>query len=432
MTRRKGVRKIFSAHWTRVSSFVSGNKGVRKIFSAPQARISSSARSTEGGYPKNHPDTFFSLHLLDDQVDWEQRLAVTQLLDRASREKNVQTLAALDPRVARLDWFNGRQVTYLSARFGAGFLAAPALSRYLDVHNINVIHAWGMPAASAAAAARSEHRSLIVHRFDPHVTDQTAKLLRTIAQCTRFAVACAGGTVRRRLIEKGVPADACVVIRPGVDFQRISAAKKKRDSVRDALGLAADHRLILAAHPVVARTGHERIVWSAVLQHHTDPNFRYVVFGDNPQCQRLKRLTDRLHDRDALIWPGNTHHYEDLIAVADALVITPFDDVATTSIAWAMAACVPVVGSAVYAVAELISHKHNGLLIKPQRSPRMSVEIAAAVFKIDDLAKEKEVARGQAYEIFSVRRYIDQLQTLQQNLAADIPPATNITDSAAL
>ena len=133
---------------------------------------------------------------------------------------------------------------------------------------------------------------------------------------------------------------------------------------------------------------------------------------------------------DATVWPGTRHHYEDLIAMADALIITPNTDVTTTSIAWAMAASVPVLGSAVYSVAELIAHKHNGLLIKPDPGPTTSVGIASMVTQLDTLSREKEVARGQAYEVFSPRRFVDQHLTLYDNLAGGVRPSENIHDSA--
>ena len=131
-----------------------------------------------------------------------------------------------------------------------------------------------------------------------------------------------------------------------------------------------------------------------------------------------------------IIWAGSEYRYEDLVATADALVVAALDDVSTTSIAWAMAAGVPIVASAVYAVAELIAHKHNGLLIKPESSQPMAVRIAAALSKIDLMAQETQRARSQAYEVFSVRRFADQHVQLYENLTAGAPPSTNITDSA--
>ena len=118
------------------------------------------------------------------------------------------------------------------------------------------------------------------------------------------------------------------------------------------------------------------------------------------------------------------------MAAADALVITPRGDYPTTSIAWAFAAGATVVGTAVYAVAELVSHKLNGLLFKRTPQRRMVRLIIGALRDRASHAKLIEVARGQAYEIFSVSRYVDQHLRLWDNVLSGAPPADGIIDSA--
>jgi glycosyltransferase involved in cell wall biosynthesis len=145
----------------------------------------------------------------------------------------------------------------------------------------------------------------------------------------------------------------------------------------------------------------------------------------------VRALASHLPGRNAVLWPGESIDYRDLVAVADALVITPPLDVSATSIAWAMAASCPIIGSAVYSVAEFIAHKHNGYLIKPDRSQRMTFKIAAAVERVRDMTKEKETARGQAYEVFSVRRFVDQFVQISRNVLNGSPAAADIRDPAA-
>lgn len=369
------------------------------------------------------------LHLFDRNADWEQRVAVTQFLERVSDEQHPQWLASLCGRVPAPSWFESKPVTRIQARLDVAFSASPSLGRLLEAHRIDVIHAWGTQAAVAASAARSNGCGLVVGRFDPHVSAGEARICRTISGNERFAFSCSSERVRRRLIENGVPADRCVVVRPGVDFARIRTAKKNKSLRRD-LGLSPEHRVLVASPPASRRGGHDRILWGGQLCRYLDPSCRSIFYGTSAECDRLKRLSKRMLVPSATIWPGETHRYEDLVAMADALIITANGDVSTTSIAWAMAASVPVLGSAVYSVAELIAHKHNGLLIKPDTGPATSVGIASMVTQLDTLSREKEVARGQAYEVFSARRFADQHLTLYANLAGGVRPSENIHDSA--
>lgn len=375
-----------------------------------------------------------ALHLFDHTADWEQRIAVNQLLDRLAPHRLTQSLASTDPRVPPDRWLSRTRITRLPIRFNLPFTAAARLRRLIRRERIDVIHAWGPDAAVAAAAAIAADTaappiSLVVQRFDPHLHRAEAAAFRTLARSPRFAVACAAGTVRRRLIENGVPDSVCVVIRPAVDFRRIGVVKKHR-TIRSQLGLAPDHHVTVTAYPVTRHTGHDRALWGGLLRRYLNPAHRMIIHGHSPQCRRLRRLSQSFPVPDAVTWTAPDVRYEDIIAAADCLVIAPNRDVSTTPIAWAMAAAVPVVGSAVHAVAELIAHKHNGLLIKPDKSPAMALKIANAINRSDALAREKEVARGQAFEVFGITRFVDQNLRLYENLAAGAPPAQDITDAA--
>lgn len=370
-----------------------------------------------------------ALHLFDETADWEQRIAVTQLLDRISAEEGIQFVASLDTRTPPRDWFNGTDVLRTPSRFSLGFTAAPSIGRIIADHAIDIIFAWGPQAAVAAGCARTDRCALVLERFSPSITNAQAKAINSIAHEPRFAAACSSETVRRRLIENGLPPRTCVVIRPGVDFAAINAAKKDK-SLRAKVGLKPGESMVLASHPITRDGGFGRIVWSGHLVNYLQPSRKMVLFGDSDECKRIRLLTRNMPLPDANLWADPDCRYEDLIAIAECLVITPFDDVSTTPIAWAMAAGVPVVGTAVYAIAELIAHKANGFLIKPERGPAMTIKINAALKQVDSMTNEKEIAKGQAYQVFGVRRFVDQHLQLYRNLTAGADPAHEIPDSA--
>jgi len=111
-------------------------------------------------------------------------------------------------------------------------------------------------------------------------------------------------------------------------------------------------------------------------------------------------------------------------------VIVPRGDIATGSIAWAMAAETVVIGTATYAIAELIANNVNGMLFKQEPHRRMVPAIAPRLRQRDGHAKLKEVARGQAYEVFGVRRFVEQTMQLYENACAGVPADTRISDPA--
>ena len=89
-----------------------------------------------------------------------------------------------------------------------------------------------------------------------------------------------------------------------------------------------------------------------------------------------------------------------------------------------------VIGSAVHAVAELIANKLNGLLFKIEKGETMAIPVARLLQNRDAQRKVKVTARGQAYEVFGLRRFAEQHDRLYGNLLAGKPPGEGILDPA--
>ena len=77
----------------------------------------------------------------------------------------------------------------------------------------------------------------------------------------------------------------------------------------------------------------------------------------------------------------------------------------------------------------MIAHRHNGLLVKPEALRPTALRLAA-LFDHDNLTGLADTARAQAYEVFGLRRCIDQHAALYENLLAGRTPGAGIDDSA--
>jgi glycosyltransferase involved in cell wall biosynthesis len=325
------------------------------------------------------------------------------------------------------------------------------VSRFLNRHAADVIHAWG-PGATAAAIAST--RPLLAELFDPQAAGTCAKLIASLSRAEQVAVACSTELIRRRLIENGAPAERSVVIRPGVDFQVINRARRR--PVREELGLSRDHRVVIVP-PDATRAGNQfEAFWAGSLLNHLDRNVRVLVPCHSRERRRIARFAAALPTENALICPSeegiegsrdrgieakksrdaaeagedSSYDFDELLVHADVLVAAGREDASTTAIAWAMAAGVPVIAAATRANAELIAHKVGGLLYKPSRNGGDAPAIVRLLKDTEAQAKAKDVASGQAYEVFGLRRYIDQHAKLYENLLAGKAAAEGIVDPA--
>ena len=365
-------------------------------------------------------------HVLDATTTWETRVALLQLADRLPRDRFAQAWIAIDPLPNEISHGFDCPVARCPRRLGLALSAAPALSRALRTFRADVVHAWGVDAASVAAAASGV--PLLVTLFDPETSRSGARLLRTLDHRRSIGVACSAETVRRRLIEGGLRPDASVVIRPGVDFSRVNAAR--RGGLRERLGCQARDFVITLPAPPTRAGGHLDAAFAAMLVGRLTGDVRVIVPGVSRERDRMERFTRRLPGTTPPIFTGDDVPMERLIAVSDALIVAARGDVSTTAVAWAMAAGAVVIGAADYALAELIATRLNGLLFKQSPGRRAVVQIAKLLRDRDAQLRVREIARGHAYEVFSVRRFADQHVQCYQNMLGGLPVGNGISDAA--
>jgi len=365
-------------------------------------------------------------HLFDGTAGWEQRVAASQLLDRLPRDRLQNTLASLDPVPAGWLRERGLPVRILPRVPGLTVLSAPTVRRLVVDDNVDVIHAWGLPAALATRAAG--RAATVLELFDPRLSESDFKLIRTLSRSQRFAIVCSSQILRRRLIERGVDPAACILLRPGVDFAVIN--KARRGSLRAQLGLSPAHFVVLTPPARSQSDGIVETVLGVRFVHYLSPDVRVIVPVQTVGARRLNEFADVPPEHSIVIHPQAGTPFEELVAIADALVVAVPGDTSTTAIAWAMAAGTAVIGSAVHAVAELIANKLNGLLFKIEKGETVAIPVARLLLNRDAQRKVKETARGQAYEVFGLRRFAEQHGLLYDNLLAGRPAGEGITDPA--
>ncbi len=368
------------------------------------------------------------LHLFDASAGWEHRLALQWLLDRLPSDRVESQLAAIDPlarvRVAR----PGQRVVLFARRFRPDSLyAAPRLRRYLDAHGIDMVHAWGLSAAKVAeAAASASARPVLLTLFVPTLTRREAAFLRGLPPTDRRPVLCSSRTLRQQLLETGLPPDRCLVIRPGVDGDRIHRARAS--DLRARLGLTPENTLVVTPEPVARGAGHFAALWTTAIRSFLDPGIRVALPGVSREKDRLRRLIRQLDMTRILLDTDESVPHPDLVAVADLAVVAPAANVSTGTIAWAMAAGVPVIGTAVPCVAELITENRNGRLIDPAPAKRLATHLARLAGEPQALRRLAEVARTDADRLFRVCRYVEQMHRLYENLTHGRLAADGIDD----
>lgn len=368
-------------------------------------------------------------HLVDRTCGWEQRVGLSQLLDRLPRDRFVQRVAtigrtevvdALGPAVGMVErWPAWCQWSALAAVAGR-----PALRRA----GADLVHAWS--AAAALSARASFNGPIVLSMYDPCEVPVVARAIRTLCDARSFGVVCGAERVRRRLVEEGVPCGACAVVRPAVDFGVVN--RVRRGSLRSQLNVPPDARLLTINLPPRREWGAWDAFWVCTLTDFAGDPHRVLLPRGSREADAVCRFAARLPTPSTVVSAPPGVPAEELICACDVIVMPSAGDQSTSAVAWAMAAGVAVVGAAGYAITELIASRVNGLLFKRRAERSALPDLARLIRDRDAQRKAVEVARGHAYAVFGLRRSMEQHAQVYANLLQGAPPGEGLVDPAAL
>ncbi|MBI4580535.1 MAG: glycosyltransferase [Planctomycetes bacterium] len=370
------------------------------------------------------------VHLVDDHTPEDGARLCSLVLRKLPAEDVAQQVVAMGEVPASLVVPGDRRAVRAARPLTWPMVWAQPLQRRLRQLRPDAVFAWSAVACAAAGSAGGfPVVGVVCDPSDAQAWSRWSDAVRG-GSARRFELACTSGTVQRRLVECGVPMGSTVVIRPGIDFAAIRRARQTADRTRSRLGLPAAGRVMLTASPPSRVGGQYHAVWATAILHHIWPDAMLIVPGVSREQRRIARLIESIYCPQVYRLTGDVYSPTELLAVADALVVPALGDVSSGWIAWAMAAGVPIVGSAVPAVAEFIADRQNGFLCKPGEPHTLAIRIRTVFESPELLAQCARTAGQQAYETFRAERCVDEFLKLLRNLVAGGPALAGVRDAA--
>jgi glycosyltransferase involved in cell wall biosynthesis len=310
----------------------------------------------------------------------------------------------------------------------APLAAVPWLRGVLRRTGCRVIHAWGaMPAALARMAAPAAH-PLVASVYEPLVGRQEEKWLLSARSDRPLPAICPTGFIRRTLVEKGHPLNDATVIRPSVDFGLINRAKQAR--LRETLKLTPEQPLLVTCPPPSRAGGQYFAIWAGALCRQIFPDLRMIVPGESREQARLRRFTHSFQQPELALFIGERYTWPEILAAADLCLAPALAPISTVGLGWAMAAAVPIAGSAIPVVTELLANDVNALLSVAGRPEKLAARTLRLLQDRANARRLADTARSQAFEVFSRQRMIDQHRKVYTALLEDGPPFENVIDAA--
>ncbi len=275
----------------------------------------------------------------------------------------------------------------------AGARGVPALARTLRALGADVLHAhltWPLAAKwpmAAGVAGRIPAVVATVQLYLPfQATRSTLLQHRLLARGVGRYICVSRFVAEACMAHVGWPASRVSVVHNGIDpglWERGDA-----DAGRAVLGAGGPVALTLAR--LDPQKGLEVLVAAAAQV----PDVRFAIAGEGPERPALEREIARLGLGDRVVLLGRREDAPDLLAACDLFVLPSRFEGLPVSVVEAMAACRPVVATAIGGTDEAVADGETGLLVPAGDA----AALAAAVARIagDQGLAERMGAAGRA------------------------------------
>ncbi len=273
-------------------------------------------------------------------------------------------------------------------------------------------------------AARKAAVPLVVHTVHGwgHHDRQNPILRRLFIRLERACADFSDGlvVVSPRNMEKGLrdgigTPEKYVTIRSGVDLSRYAGPRRTRAEVRRELGIPEDASVIGTVTRLSPQKAPQVFVDAAAAVVRDEPGTSFVVVGDGPLGESVKRLAARLGIDGAVRFTGLRSDVPDLLGAFDIFVLSSLWEGLPRAIPEAMVAGLPVIASAVDGNAEVVEPGVTGLLVPPG-NPSALAEAELVLLRDPDLAARMGRAGRERVQAFDVRRMIEDTVALYDRL----------------
>lgn len=311
---------------------------------------------------------------------------------------------------ALLDTARAEGIDALSMRFAGklNLFAVGRLARWFRRNNVDVVATqlstaslWGTLAARILGV--------------PSVATVRALNSKT---CYVFAdrIIAVSHAVKAHLIEQGIEAAKIRVVYNGVDLEEFAPCAN-RQAAKRALGLPAEATVVGVVAHLSAKKGHQWFLESVAPLCQTHPQLRIVLLGEGEQRANLEAQVRALNLQERVVFAG---FQSDVVPWVSAMDIVVLPSLAKEGFGRVLieagAMSLPVIGSDIGGIGEVIVPDETGLVVAPGDVAALRGALSSLISNRE--LREKMGAAGHARALgeFSQERMVAQTERVYREL----------------
>ncbi len=206
--------------------------------------------------------------------------------------------------------------------------------------------------------------------------------------------------IKEQLIEDiGVHESVINVIYNGVDLKRFNIKERRwEQSARFNIGCVAR---------LEPEKGVEFLIQSVKIIQEFIPFVRLIIVGEGSERKKLVWLSERLGLKEAIQWVGYQREVDKWYSYFDTLVLPSVRrESFGITLVEAMASGIPVIGTRLGGIPEIIDHQWTGLLAKPGDSQDMADQLIYLFNHRSESGEMVKRARQKVETMFSLERMV--------------------------
>jgi glycosyltransferase involved in cell wall biosynthesis len=214
------------------------------------------------------------------------------------------------------------------------------------------------------------------------------------------------------------PAEKFEVVPLGLDLSRYARMLRHEGQFRARYGIPPGALLVGIVGRLVPIKNHDLFLQMAERLRHTLPDAHFVIVGDGEQRAELESLVDALGLREYVTFTGWEVDLAPIYSDLDALVVTSDNEGTPVSLIEGLAACVPVVSTAVGGVPDLLRGGAYGRLVPPGDVAALAAAVGACLAEPQDQHDQREEIRRAIVAQYDIARLSHDLAALYRQLLA--------------
>lgn len=226
--------------------------------------------------------------------------------------------------------------------------------------------------------------------------------------------------VKQDLVEYGIAPDRKIEVVPlGLELSPYLDCDRLRFQFKEEMGLARDAMLVGIVGRIYPIKNHALFIDAAALVSAVFPKARFVVVGDGLLRPAVEARARGRGIAPKVIFTSWRHDMPRIYADLDVLVVSSNNEGTPFAGIEAMASGVPVVGTRVGGMSDLVTHGRTGLLVPPKDAAALAAAVVDLLGNIDRRMSMGLLAREDAAHRFDLSRLVRETEILHRQVLTE-------------